>query len=199
MRKAKWAFWSILAILFGSMVAGFFIPLGTTGVMIALGLIVAALLLIVLLPSEPRVRTQALAAAPLTALPLQTEIWLDNQRKALPAPAVTLADSIGVKLETLAPQLERLSEQEPAAQEIRKLLSDHLPELVTGYESIPASLRREERNGRVPEQQLVEGLTVIDGELARISETLASGDIDKLAVQNRFLELKYQEAKELGR
>lgn len=199
MRKAKWAFWSILAILIGSMVAGFFIPLGTTGVMIALGLIVAALLLIVLLPSEPRVRTQALAAAPLTALPLQTEIWLDNQRKALPAPAVTLADSIGVKLETLAPQLERLSEQEPAAQEIRKLLSDHLPELVTGYESIPASLRREERNGRVPEQQLVEGLTVIDGELARISETLASGDIDKLAVQNRFLELKYQEAKELGR
>lgn len=199
MRKAKWAFWSILAILIGSMVAGFFIPLGTTGVMIALGLIVAALLLIVLLPSEPRVRTQALAAAPLTALPLQTEIWLDNQRKALPAPAVTLADSIGVKLETLAPQLERLSEQEPAAQEIRKLLSDHLPELVTGYETIPASLRREERNGRVPEQQLVEGLTVIDGELARISETLASGDIDKLAVQNRFLELKYQEAKELGR
>lgn len=199
MRKAKWAFWSILAILIGSMVAGFFIPLGTTGVMIALGLIVAALLLIALLPSEPRVRTQALAAAPLTALPLQTEIWLDNQRKALPAPAVTLADSIGVKLETLAPQLERLSEQEPAAQEIRKLLSDHLPELVTGYGSIPASLRREERNGRVPEQQLVEGLTVIDGELARISETLASGDIDKLAVQNRFLELKYQEAKELGR
>lgn len=199
MRKAKWAFWSILAILIGSMVAGFVIPLGTTGVMIALGLITAALLLIVLLPSEPRVRTQALATAPITALPLQTEIWLDNQRKALPAPAVTLADSIGVKLETLGPQLERLNDQEPAAQEIRKLLSDHLPELVTGYESIPAPLRREERNGRVPEQQLIDGLKVIDGELARISETLASGDIDKLAVQNRFLELKYQEAKELGR
>ena len=199
MRKAKWAFWSVLAILIGSMVAGFFIPLGTTGVMIALGAMVAALLLIALLPSEPRVRTQALAAAPISALPLQTEIWLDNQRKALPAPAVALADSIGVKLETLAPQLERLTDQEPAAQELRKLLSVHLPELVTGYESIPVPLRRQERNGRVPEQQLVEGLNVIDTELARISETLASGDIDKLAVQNRFLELKYQEAKELGR
>ncbi|WP_449474144.1 hypothetical protein [Sphingobium chungangianum] len=199
LRKMKWAFWSVLAILIGSMVAGFFIPLGTTGVMIALGVMVAALLLIAALPSEPRVRTQALAAAPISALPLQTEIWLDNQRKALPAPAVALADSIGVKLETLAPQLERLTDQEPAAQEIRKLLSDHLPELVTGYESIPVPLRRQERNGRVPEQQLVEGLNVIDTELARISETLASGDIDKLAVQNRFLELKYQEAKELGR
>ena len=199
MRKAKWAIWTVLAILITSAVAGFIVPLGTTGVMIALGIMVAALLLIAVAPSEPRVRTQALASVPLPALPLQTEIWLDNQRKALPAPAVTLADSIGVKLETLAPQLERLTDQEPIAQDIRKLLSDHLPELVTGYESIPAALRREERNGRVPEQQLVEGLGVIDSELARISENLASGDIDKLAVQNRFLELKYQEAKELGR
>lgn len=199
MRKAKWALWAVLAILIASAVTGFIIPLGTTGVMIALGIMVAALLLIAAVPSEPRVRTQTLASVPLPALPLQTEIWLDNQRKALPAPAVTLADSIGVKLETLGPQLERLTDQEPAAQEIRKLLSDHLPELVTGYESIPAALRREERNGRIPEQQLVEGLGVIDSELARISENLASGDIDKLAVQNRFLELKYQEAKELGR
>lgn len=198
-RKLKYAFWAVLAVLIGSAVAGFVTPLGTTGVMIALGIMLAAVLLIAALPSEPRVRTEALARTDLAALPLQTEIWLENQRKALPAPALTLADSIGVKLETLAPQLERLDEQAPAAQEIRKLLSDHLPELVTGYRSIPEPLRREERNGRVPEKQLVEGLGVIDAEISRISETLASGDLDKLAVQNRFLELKYQEAKELGR
>jgi hypothetical protein len=198
MRKLKYAFWAIVAVLIASTIAGFVAPLGANGVMIVLGIMIAALLLIAALPTEPRVRTAALAGAPLAALPLQTEIWLDNQRKALPAPALTLADSIGVKLETLAPQLERLGEQEPAAQEIRKLLSDHLPELVTGYESIPAPLRGQERNGRVPEQQLIDGLSVIDNELSRISETLASGDIDKLAVQNRFLELKYQEAKELG-
>jgi len=199
MRKGKYALWAILAVLIASAVAGFVSPLGSTGVMIALGVMVAAVLLIAALPSERRVRTEALASTPLPALPLQTEIWLENQRKALPAPAVTLADNIGVKLETLAPQLERLGEQDLAAQEIRKLLSDHLPELVTGYRSIPEPLRREERNGRIPEQQLIDGLGVIDAELSRMSETLASGDLDKLAVQNRFLELKYQEAKELGR
>lgn len=198
MRKLKYAFWAVLAILIGSAVAGFVTPLGTTGVMIALGIILAALLLIAALPSERAVRTEALSSAPLTALPLQTEIWLENQRKALPAPAVTLTDSIGVKLEALAPQLERLGEQEPAAQEVRKLLADHLPELVNGYQSIPETLRREERNGRVPEQQLLDGLAVIEAELSRMSEALAAGDLDKLAVQNRFLELKYQEAKELG-
>lgn len=198
MRKVKYAFWAVVAVLVGSAVAGFVAPIGTTGVMIALGVMLAAVLLIAALPGERRVRTEALAETTLTALPLQTEIWLENQRKALPAPAVTLVDSIGVKLETLSPQLERLGEQDPAAQEIRKLLADHLPELVTGYRSIPEPLRREERNGRVPEKQLIEGLGVIDAEISRMTENLASGDLDKLAVQNRFLELKYQEAKELG-
>ena len=186
------------AIIIAAMVAGWFMPLGTIGVMIVLGLLLVTTLFFALLPGERAVSPDKLADTALTALPLKTEIWLENQRKALPAPAVTLVDSIGVKLETLAPQLERLGEQDPAAHEIRKLLADHLPELVTGYQSIPAPLRREERNGRVPEKQLIEGLSVIDAEIGRMSEQLASGDLDKLATQNRFLELKYQEAKELG-
>ena len=198
MRKVKYAFWAVLTVLLGSVVAGFVLPLGTTGVMIALGVMIAALLLIALLPTETKVKSEALAQTPLTALPLQTEIWLENQRKALPALAITLVDSIGVKLETLAPQLERLDPQDPAAPDVRRLLSDHLPELVTGYQSIPQPMRREQRNGRVPEQQLIDGLGVIDAEIARMSEQLASGDLNKLATQNRFLELKYQEAKELG-
>ncbi|QJR05081.1 hypothetical protein HH800_24605 [Sphingobium yanoikuyae] len=186
------------AIIIAAMIAGWFMPLGTSGVMIVLGLLLITTLFFALLPGERAVSPDKLADTALTALPLKTEIWLENQRKALPAPAVTLVDSIGVKLETLAPQLERLGEQDPAAHEIRKLLADHLPELVTGYQSIPAQLRREERNGRVPEKQLIEGLSVIDAEIGRMSEQLASGDLDKLATQNRFLELKYQEAKELG-
>lgn len=197
-RKAKLAIGAVLAILIASIVAGFVTPLGTTGVMLALGAMLAALLLIALLPGARPIATESLAQADLAALPLQTEIWLENQRKALPAPAMTLVDNIGVRLETLAPQLERLNPEEPAAQEVRKLLADHLPELVNGYRSIPEPLRREARNGRVPQDQLVEGLAVIDAEIGRMSENLASGDFDKLATQSRFLELKYQEAKALG-
>ena len=129
-RKVKYAFWAVLAVILGSAVAGFVVPLGTTGVMIALGVVIAALLLIGLLPTETRVRTEALAETPLTALPLQTEIWLENQRKALPAPAVTLVDSIGTKLEILAPQLEKLGPQDPAALEVRRLLAGRSPKQV---------------------------------------------------------------------
>ncbi|WP_336958238.1 hypothetical protein [Sphingobium aquiterrae] len=190
---------AVLAILVGAMVAGWFLPLGTNGVMIVLALLLAAVLLFALLPTERQVKVEKLAETDLKALPLQTEIWLESQRKALPAPAVQLADSIGVRLETLAPQLEKLNPQEPVAVELRRLLSDHLPELVSGYRSIPEPMRREERNGRVPEKQLIEGLGVIDREIAQVTEKLASGDLDRLATQNRFLELKYEEAKALGR
>ena len=61
-----------------------------------------------------------------------------------------------------------------------------------------AHRQHDRRRRRIPERQLIDGLGVIDAEIARMSENLASGDLDKLAVQNRFLELKYQEAKELG-
>lgn len=198
MRKVKYALGAVLAILIAGAVTGFIMPLGTTGVMVALGAMIAAVLLVMALPGERAIAPQQLAETELAALPLKTEIWLENQRKALPAPAITLVDSIGVRLETLAPQLERLNPAEPVAQDIRRLLADHLPELVTGYQSIPVPLRREERNGRVPEKQLIDGLGVIDAEIDRVTQQLASGDLDKLATQNRFLELKYQEARELG-
>src|SRR3546814_7847676 len=57
MRKVKHAFWAVVAVLVASAVAGFVTPLGTTGVMIALGVMLAAVLLVAMLPGEKRVRT----------------------------------------------------------------------------------------------------------------------------------------------
>ncbi|MDX3908728.1 MAG: hypothetical protein QHC67_02800 [Sphingobium sp.] len=197
-RKFKQIIAAVLAIVIGAAVVGWFVPLGASGVMIVFALILAAILLFGMIPTERQIKPEKLAETDLKALPLQTEIWLDKQRKALPAPAVQLIDSIGVRLETLAPQLATLNPQEPAALEVRRLLSDHLPELVTGYQSIPEPMRRQERNGRVPEKQLIEGLSVIDSEIDRVTEQLAAGNLDSLATHSRFLELKYQEAKQLG-
>jgi hypothetical protein len=198
LRKVKWAIAACILIVAGAAVTGAIAPIGIGGVMAVVGIMLAAILLIAWLPAERTIEARSLVQADLKALPLQTEIWLEGQRKALPAPAIKLVDSIGTRLELLAPQLDKLNPQEPAALEVRRLLSDHLPELVSGYRSIPEPMRREERNGRVPEQQLVEGLSVIDAEIDRMTEQLASGDLDKLATHNRFLELKYQEARELG-
>ncbi len=192
LRRAGRIAWAGLAILLAAFIVGLIIPIGTTGVMIAALLFVLAALGIMLVPGERLPDAAALPTTALAQLPLRTENWLAGQRAMLPAPAQRLADGIGVKLEALAPQLQSLDEREPAAAEIRRLIADELPELVKGYGRVPDALRRVDTDGMMPERQLVEGLSVVDGELARMSEQLARGDLEKLATQGKYLELKYQ-------
>lgn len=191
-RKAKRVFASVVAIFIAMFIIGLIIPIGTTGVMIGVLLMILAALGITMMPSESLPDAAALPTTALAQLPLKTETWLASQRAMLPAPAQTLSDGIGLKLEALAPQLQALNENEPAAAEIRRLIADELPELVRGYGRVPEALRRANTDGIIPEKQLVDGLSVVDSELTRMSEQLAKGDLEKLATQGKFLELKYQ-------
>lgn len=181
-----------VAIIVGALIVGWFVPLGLGGAMLVMAMLIAATALFALYPATRDVVVEELVAAPLKSLPAQTERWLAAQRPALPAPAITLTDSIGVRLDTLATQLRALDEREPAAAEVRKLVGEQLPELIRGYQRVPEPLRRTERNGRTPDQRLVDGLKVIDGEIAEMTERLAQGDLDRLATRERFLQIKYQ-------
>lgn len=192
-RIARWSAGGVVAVLLAAIVWGLAIaPLGVTGVMVTALLAMGVVLLAILLSAETPVKVESLKQTDLKALPGQTARWLDTQRPALPAPARTLADGIGVKLQALAPQLAMLDEREPAAAEIRRLVGEELPELVRGYERVPPSLRKAGVDGMAPDTQLIEGLAVVDSELARMSEQLARGDLHKLATQGKYLELKYQ-------
>ena len=156
--------------------------------------VLAAVVATVVLGSSMKLRVptpEKLAKEPLKVLAGKTEIWLESQRPALPAPAVTLIDNIGVQLDMLAPQLQTLEENSEPAREIRKLVGEHLPELITGYRKIPANMRKEKRGERSPDEQLLHGLSVIEREIAGATRTIAEGDADKLAIRGRFLELKY--------
>ena len=196
-RRIKRILIACFVILLAAMVTGFFVPLGGDGVMVTMLLMVLAAIFFMGFPLAPEVKPESLATADLKALPLQTERWLEKQRPALPPPAMRLVDDIGVRLEALAPQLETLDPREPAAAAVRRLVAEELPELVNGYCRVPRELRREERHGLSPDRQLVEGLTVVESELARMNEQLASGDLDKLATQGKYLELKYRGDEEI--
>lgn len=167
-------------------------PLGVTGIMVVLLALLGVVGAAFAASRERFVPPERLAKAPLKALPASIASWLQGQRRLLPAPAQRLADDIGVKLQALGPQLQTLDEAEPAAAAIRRLVAEELPELVNGYGRVPPSLRRQAVNGAAPDAQLAEGLRVVDDELKRMSEQLARGDLDKLATQGKFLELKYQ-------
>lgn len=180
-------------IVVAALAIGFVVPLGMFGALAVMVALIAATLFFAILPGAPEPTPQKLSGTPLKALPRQTEAWLDTQRRMLPAPAITLADQIGMRLETLAPQLVELGEDEPAARELRKLMSEQLPELVNGFARVPEPLRRVERNGRTPEQQLVDGLSVIEREIGEMTEHLAQGDLDRLATRERYLQIRYQD------
>jgi hypothetical protein len=180
-------------ILVAAMVIGWIIPLGIGGALLVMGALIAATLLFAMSPGVPVVNVEKLPETPLKLLPLRTEQWLATQRANLPSQAQSLVDGIGNRLETLAPQLATLNENEPVTGEIRKLVSEQLPELVNGYNRVPQPLRAVARNGRTPDQQLSDGLKVIADEIAEMTARLAEGDLDQLQTRGRYLEMKYRD------
>lgn len=182
-------------IVFGAMVAGLIIDgIGWTGIITAMLAIVAA---IAFFGSYPRMTVPSrasLGGGDVRSLVGRTELWLESQRPALPAPAVQLVDQIGLQLDALGTQLDGIDQNTPAAAEVRKLVGEHLPELVSSYTAIPRHLRGEERAGRTPDQQLTESLGKISTEIDSVTRQLASGALDNLAIQTRYLDYKYGDA-----
>ena len=72
-------------------------------------------------------------------------------------------------------------------------MGEQLPEFVRDYQRVPPTMRTTPRNGKTPDQQLTEGLDLIEREIGEMSEQLAQGDLDALATRGRFLEIKYRE------
>ena len=186
---------AMVGIVLAAMVAGTIIGgIGITGLFYAA---LAALAAAFVLGRYPRMKVPAqgqLNTGDVRTMVARTELWLESQRPALPAPAVQLVDQIGVQLDALGLQLQGVSEQ-PATLEVRKLVGEHLPEMISTYRRIPAHLRNEMRaDGRSPSEQLSDGLGKISGEIDQITRQLAAGDLDSLAVRGRFLDYKYGDA-----
>ena len=169
-------------------------PIGIFGFLAVVMLLMAINLAILLAPAPRAPTEEKLRAVDLKILPQQTERWLEAQRPALPAPAVRLVDSIGLKLEALSPQLQRVETDSETAFEVRKLVGEQLPAFVQDYNRVPAALRGVARsNGRSPDAELVDGLKLIEREIADMTQRLAAGDLDQLQTRGRYLEMKYKD------
>jgi hypothetical protein len=185
------------AVLIGAGVVGAVIDgIGFWGVMITGIVGAAAIYTMMRFPKMPMPTTESLRTTDLESLAGKTEIWLEAQRPMLPAPAVVIMQDIGMRLDQLAPQLSALDDNDPAALEVRKLVGEHLPELINGYKRIPDPLKHMEYGGKSPDQQLVDGLKLIDREIETMTGQISRGELDKLATRGRFLELKYDQGGE---
>lgn len=127
----------------------------------------------------------------------RTELWLEHQRSALPAPAARIVEGLGTQLDALGKQLAHVDPAHPAAGEVRKLVGEILPETIDSYLRIPDSLRGEERAGSTPDQQLVSSLKKISKEVDSVTRQLAQGSLDDLAIKDRYLDYRYGDAEGL--
>ena len=198
--RLRRALFAIAAVVVATMGAGLVLNgIGLLGLFLA---VLAAVVIGGALLSYPRLAVpeqSQLAQGSLRSIVGNTELWLENQRRALPAPAVQLVDHIGLQLDALGLQLDRIGEDQPGAGEIRKLIGDDLPGLVSTYTAIPAHLRAEPATGgHSPDQALADSLGRISGEIDSVTRQLAAGSIDNLAIKARYLDYKYGDALEDG-
>ncbi|HEX3422001.1 MAG TPA: hypothetical protein VHS33_01170 [Sphingomicrobium sp.] len=171
-------------VLFGIAELGFHV--GQTAIAAATLAVVVGCAVIFLGLRPRKVSVASLPSLPLADVPAKVAEWLELQRRLLPAPAHPLVDSLYHRLSALGPQLESVEPNGPGGIAVRKLIAVELPDLVDRYQNIPSAAERMEAN-----RQLIDGLSIIDGEVGRLTEDLASGSFDALATQNRYLQLKY--------
>ncbi len=185
---------TIAGIVVAAMIAGLIIDgIGFVGVMVtALAIVVAAFVLGKYPKMAVPQRADLTRSTDAKELVGRTELWLEAQRPALPAPAADMVGRIGVQLDALGLQLDGIDPNHPAAREVRSLVGETLPEMVDSYRRIPQHLRGEERaGGATPDDQLTGGLAKVSDEIDRVTRQLAEGSLDDLAVKTRYLDYKY--------
>lgn len=178
----------VVLLLYGLIIG----PIGTTGLILAVLLGLAGMVMAgVWNQNVPQ--PQDLAEASPNAMPAATEAWLYRQR--LPAKASPQIDAIGALLATLETQLSRVPPTDPIAQDLARLLGKHLPDLVERYTRVPVDQRSRtiDSDGRTIETTLIDGLKIVETELARASDALSAADRDAVLVQGKFLEKRYRD------
>lgn len=183
---------AVVTILVGAIAFGLLLNgIGWTGIIVTVLAVVAALYVFGRFPQLETPQLGKLNAGDASTLVGNTEMWLEAQRPALPAPAVQLVDQLGGQLDALGKQLQSVDNDQPQVAEVRKLVGEYLPEVVASFTAIPDHLRNVDSGGRVPERDLVDSLGKISAEIDSVTRQLADGEIDKLAIRSRYLDYKY--------
>ena len=145
-------------------------PIGLGGLFLVASLMVLSILLLSFWPGE-RPIVEYKEDMPNQAVVQRLEGLLVRKRAALPAPA-------SIRL----------------AQDARRLMGKHLPELIERYERVPNAYRNErDGDGLTVDQRLVAGLDAAKSALDDLGRKLAREDLSAFESQGRFIENRYRE------
>jgi hypothetical protein len=181
----------IATIAFGLIVG----PIGWNGLFIVSVAILAILVFFSMRPidAEPK-RVQYSDQVPTKTVVQQLDSMLSRRRAALPAPATRRVDAISQQLPLLESRLAEVDALDPLAQDARRLMGKHLPDLIDRYERVPAQYRSErDGEGMSVDERLVAGLDAAHKALDEIGAKLSKQDIDAFETQGRFIESRYND------
>src|SRR3954464_3175423 len=131
---------------------------------------------------------------PNQAVFLVLDSLLVRKRSALPAPAARRIDAISQQLPLLESRLGQTEMLDPLAQDARRLMGKHLPELIERYERVPPDYRRErDGEGLTVDERLVQGLDAAKTALDELGRKLTREDMAAFETQGRFIESRYKE------
>jgi hypothetical protein len=161
-------------------------------------IVMAAVALFFMVPRSEKPMVDYKDDMPNKAVVERLDSLLVRKRAALPAPALRRVDAISAQLPQLESRLAATDMLDPLAQDARRLMGRHLPELIERYERVPAAYRGErDAEGLTVDERLVQGLDAAGGALDELGRKLAREDMDAFQTQGRFITSRYKEDGEL--
>jgi hypothetical protein len=186
---------AIGALVVATIAFGLFVgPIGINGLFLVMLAVLAILILFSLWPTEPK-RVAYNEQLPTRTVIHQLDGLLVRERTALPAPAAKRVDAISATLPLLESRLAEVDPLDPLAQDARRLMGKHLPDLIERYERVPAAYRQErDGEGLTVDERLVKSLDAARDALDEIGGKLARGDREAFETQGRFIENRYRDS-----
>jgi hypothetical protein len=185
---------AVLLISIATIAIGLIKPIGMFGFLAAVGLAVGIGALLMLSGRREIAAPDVTPDLPNGQMVARFDSYLFRARRALPAPAQAELDLLSAQLPALRESLERIPDLDPNAQDARRLMSVHLPNLIDRYVHVPAAYRGERDGEDVSvDQRLVEALAAGRQALTEVSEKLAKADLAAFETQGRFIQSRYSE------
>ena len=180
----------IAATLVFGLVVG---PIQITGLFVVAALMFLAVLIFSVWPGE-RAVVEYKDDMPNQAVVQRLDTLLVRKRAALPPPAASRLDAISAQLPLLENRLAETPLLDPLAQDARRLMGKHLPELIERYERVPVEYRRErDGEGKTVDERLIAGLDAARTALDDLGRKLAHEDLSAFETQGRFIESRYKD------
>lgn len=189
---------AILAAVFAfALIIG---PIGIEGLFLVGVAMLFALIFFSFWPGgrEPK-RVAYTDQVPTRSVVQQLDGLLARRRTALPPPAARRADAISRQLPLLESRLAEVNPLDPLAQDARRLMGKHLPDLLDRYERVPPEFRHtRDGEGLTVDERLLASLDAAHQALGEIGERLVQQDRDAFETQGRFIESRYKDGGTAG-